>query len=279
MKGYGGMQMLLTIQELYFKERGRDLFNQFDFIAGTSIGGVTALGAADLNAKGWSTDKILSLKGRDMIDEAREKCFKSMSLKNILFSNQLVRQDSQVIDVLQPDFDKPLRQKHCIPTMVCIAAVKERLAFIEKEETLDEIASRELEPLIARTYDYPKTFNSSIPLASSSSDMRLYQAMAATSAAPVVFDSVKTEVDGKKRILGDGGLFQNCPMSLALDEVSRLYPTRPLGVILNIGYGPEEEALIHRTIDTARLVHPNLHYQRIAPHDARIFRQPKQTFK
>ncbi|GFH52481.1 hypothetical protein CTEN210_08957 [Chaetoceros tenuissimus] len=255
MKGYGGMQMLLTIQEVYFKERGRDLFQQFDFIAGTSVGGITALGAADLNANGWSTDEILSMKCRVMIDEAREKCFKSMSLKNIVFSNQM----------------------HCIPTTVCIAAVKERLAFIEKEETLDEIASRELEPLIARTYDYPKTFNSNIPLASSSSDMRLYQAMAATSVAPVVFDSVKTEVDGKERILGDGGLFQNCPMSLALDEVSRLYPTRPLGVILNIGYGPEEEALIHRTIDTARLVHPNLHYQRIAPHDVFKDFSPAET--
>lgn len=125
MKGYGGMQMLSSLQELYCKEKGRDLFDQFDFIAGTSIRGVTALGAADLNANGWSTDAMLSLKGRDMIDEAGEKSFKSISLKNILFSNQLVRKDSQVIDVLQPDFDKPLRQDYCIPTMVCIAAVKE----------------------------------------------------------------------------------------------------------------------------------------------------------
>lgn len=84
--------------------------------------------------------------------------------------------------------------------------------------------------------------------------MTLYQAIAATSSAPIVFDSVKTAIDGKERIFGDGGLFQNCPMSLALDEVSRLYPTRLLGVILNIGYGPRKEA--------------NLRYRRIAPHEA-----------
>lgn len=134
---------------------------------------------------------------------------------------------------------------------------------------MEDIATRELEPFIARTYEYPlisKECDQPKPLASSSSAMKLYEAMAATSVVPLILDSVKVDVEGRKRIMGNGGIFQNCPMALALDEVRQLYPTRPLGVILNIGYDPDEENLIHRTIETARLVHPNLHYQRIAPH-------------
>lgn len=101
-------------------------------------------------------------------------------------------------------------------------------------------------------------------LAQSSCDMRLWEAMAATAALPLVVDRVQAKVDGRVRSMIDGGMLQNCPISLAIDEARRLYR---FGVILNIGYSEYEEKFIHRTIETTRLVHPNLHFQRIAPLD------------
>ena len=89
----------------------------------------------------------------------------------------------------------------------------------------------------------------------------------ATGAPPVLVDRVRAKVDGKMRIMADGGLFQNCPLALAIDEASRLYPGRPIGTILNLGYLDYEEPFIHRTLETARLKHPNMHFQRIAAND------------
>lgn len=61
--------------------------------------------------------------------------------------------------------------------------------------------------------------------------------------------------------MADGALFQNCPLALAIDEASRLYPGRPIGTILNLGFFDRDEPFIHRTLETARLKHPNTHFQ------------------
>ena len=62
--------------------------------------------------------------------------------------------------------------------MVCIAAVKESKE--RDEEAFGEIREREIEPLVARSYEYPQTENVSKtkPLAASSSGMQLCEAMA-----------------------------------------------------------------------------------------------------
>jgi len=97
--------------------------------------------------------------------------------------------------------------------------------------------------------------------------MKMFEAMAATASVPLLFDRVRVTIDGKVRELADGTIFQCCPLSLAIDEARRLYPGRPLGVILSLGFKGGEEKFIERTIATARIAHPNLHFQRISPED------------
>ena len=67
--------------------------------------------------------------------------------------------------------------------------------------------------------------------------------------------------------MADGGIFQNCPLSLAIAEAHRLYPGRPIGVIVNVGYNDYEDRFIQQTVETTRLLHHNLHFHRIAPNE------------
>ena len=95
--------------------------------------------------------------------------------------------------------------------------------------------------------------------------MMLYEGCAATSAVPVLLDRVRIEVDDQLRIFADGMIFQNCPMSLCIDEAQRLYPNRPIGVIVSLGFTNDEDELIQKTIESTRIRYPNLHFQRIVP--------------
>ena len=58
--------------------------------------------------------------------------------------------------------------------------------------------------------------------------MMLYEGCAATSAVPVLVDRVQIEVDDHLRIFADGMMFQNCPMSLCIDEAQSYIQTAPL---------------------------------------------------
>lgn len=237
------------------------------------MGGIYSFFISLYNAKGYETKGVL-LEGRNMMDLATEKSLRKLSPLNLLSCNPMVEEGTQLVDVLKDHFDFPLLSPDCIPTMTLISSIKDT----EDEYSLEgeSFGHCNIEPLIARTYEYSSQTQSSRhiqndsknkPLAYSSCDMRLYEAMAATGAAPLLMDTVQAQVDGNVRSMADGGMLQNCPISLAIDEARRLYGNRPIGVILNVGYSKEEEIFIHRTIETTRLVHPDLHFQRIAPHD------------
>lgn len=229
MKGYAAVATVEAIQDHYL-EKDQDFFGQFDLIAGTSVGGMSALLVSHYWSLGCTTDEVIS-KGRDVMDDIRDNGFSKINFCNLLCCNQLIEKRSQMIHFLHKYFDIPLKNPNCIPTMVCIAAVKDSKE--RDEETLEDIEDREIEPLIGRTYEYPNAPNhEDVPkLAHSSSGMKMYEAMAATGSPPVLVDRVRAKVDGKMRIMADGGLFQNCPLALAIDEANRLFPGRPIGVI------------------------------------------------
>lgn len=134
-----------------------------------------------------------------------------------------------------------------------------------QDDDLKTIQNREFEPFIARNFEYPEENQDKEPLAKSSNKMMLYEGCAATSAVPVLVDRVRIEVDDHLRIFADGMMFQNCPMSLCIDEAQRLYPNRPIGVIVSLGFTNDEDELIQKTIESTRIRHPNLHFQRIVP--------------
>lgn len=130
-----------------------------------------------------------------------------------------------------------------------------------------------VEPIVLRTYNYPVIGSKKIDqhdaiAKSSSSIVSGTEATAATAAVPGVVHQIKAIMDGKKVSLADGGLFGCCPIAIAIDEASRLYPGRPLGVVLSIGLNKddEEDAYIERSVEIAKSVNPNLHFRRIVPH-------------
>jgi len=183
-----------------------------------------------------------------------------MSLFTLCRTGALVEKKNHILSILEKRFDQPLKSEG-IPTMALIAA---KVNDEDQDELEVDVDKRDYEPLIARTYEYPNRLNNK-PLAKSTSSMKLFEAMAATSSVPPLFDRVRVNIDGKVRALADGTIFQCCPLSLAIDEARRLYPGRPLGVILNLGFNDGEHNFIERTITTARIAHPNLHFQRISP--------------
>ena len=98
---------------------------------------------------------------------------------------------------------------------------------------------------------------------SGTSDLKLCQAIAATSAIPGAFARERINVNGKSKLLADGGIFCNCPVAVALNEAQSLWPNRPIGVVLSFGLDPTENDLAQQSIDAFRLNHPGLYYQRL----------------
>jgi len=201
-----------------------------------------------------------------VIDDIRENCFKRISLLTLCCTGALVEKKHHILPILEKRYQGPLKHDG-IPAFALIAAKvdeeeKDRNAVLDFDE-----GNFNYEALIARTYEYPNGSPNTKPLAKSTSSMKISEAMGATSAVPPLVDRVRAIVDGKMRTMADGGIFQVCPLSLAIDEARRLYPRRPLGVILNLGFNDNEEKFIERTITTARMANPNLHFQRISADD------------
>ena len=122
------------------------------------------------------------------------------------------------------------------------------------------------EPFVFRTYDYPDdNVGSSNALVASSASVTAIQATAATTALPMVVHSVKARLEDKDVSFVDGSLYGSCPLHVAIDEARQLFPRRPLGVVLSIGFRDVEDALRDRVIKVARRVSPDLHFHRLAP--------------
>ena len=205
------------------------------------------------------------LEGRDVLDDIRENSFKRISYLTLCCTGAMIEKEHQVLRILEKRYHGPLKRDG-IPAFVLIAAKVDEEEEDGNAVDFDE-SNFNYEALIARTYEYPNDSPNTKPLAKSTGSMEMFEAMSATSAVPPLVDRVRAIVDGKMRTMADGGIFQICPLSLAIDEARRLYPRRPLGVILNFGFTDYEEELIERTITTARMANPNLHFQRISADD------------
>ncbi len=85
----------------------------------------------------------------------------------------------------------------------------------------------------------------------------------------MVFKPIKINIEGNEIEFMDGGIFcANDPTAIAIRKAQRLYPGRPLGVLimsLDLGTKQQEDELPCRAIDIARQHHPNLHFHRLIP--------------
>lgn len=83
---------------------------------------------------------------------------------------------------------------------------------------------------ILRNYNYPPDVESAFM---GSSEMTLWQAIRASSAAPVFFDDC--QIEDKKFV--DGGFMANNPSGVALSEAKKLWPDREVDLLLSVGTG------------------------------------------
>lgn len=257
MRGYA----LVVMIEMMQKKAGKNLLDCFDLVGGTSVGGCAALICN--RSDSFETGHMLM---RDVIDDVREDCFEGMKSGNNflrLFSEgNLLQKDQYMIETLKKRYpDETLLNKNGVPSFVVTT---------KKVKTNGNEEEVEFEPYILRSYDYENKDGAKkdiyTPLADSTSSVLLHEAMAATSAVPPLVDRVKVTCNGKQVALGDGGLVSNCPVVHALDEAKRLYPGRPIGVIVSLGFTNDQDANANRAVDVMRLSSPGLHFQRISPH-------------
>jgi predicted acylesterase/phospholipase RssA len=254
MKGYALNEMMSVIDEKYGEDQ-TGILSYFDLIGGASIVGALAMILNKMKSVKESCDE-----NRDGTDDIRERVFSRMKLSNLLISGASIdNNEDQMAAIFSGRWGSPgppLLYPDGPPAMA-VAAMR-----------YDDC----VEPIVLRTYNYPNTgsknFNQHDAIVkSSSSIVSGTEATAATAAVPGVVHQIKATMGGKEVSLADGGLFGNCPIAIAIDEARRLYPRRPLGVVLSIGLNKNDEvdSYIKRSVKIAKSVNPALHFHRIVP--------------
>ena len=76
--------------------------------------------------------------------------------------------------------------------------------------------------------------------------IQVRHAARATSAAPTYFEPKKINIDGKRRVLVDGGIFINSPGVSALAEARRIFPSEEDFFLLSIGTGEHTRSITHK---------------------------------
>ena len=192
--------------------------------------------------------------------------FSNFGLLNLIKSGSLISEENSFKAIARRRYGAhtPLKNPDTIPTMVLATARNDNEMLAG--QLSEKLTSCTYDPFILRSYDYPPDVNEQQTyIFDGTSDVKLYEAMAATSAVPGAVDRVRIMVDGKQKSLADGMGCCNNPVAIAMHEARVLYPNRPLGVVLSIGFGSGEDPLIQRAVEMARFSSPGLHFQRIVP--------------
>ncbi|MEM0514882.1 patatin-like phospholipase family protein [Pseudoalteromonas sp. YIC-827] len=180
----------------------------FDLIAGTSTGGILALGLAKDDGQGVPQYSAQALV--DMYEQHGKE----------IFPRSLWRGVSSVGGLLDEAYPH------------------KGLELILKQYFNDEPLGASLTRLLLTTYDIHNRkplFLKSWRLEHHTVLMR--HAARATSAAPTYFEPAHIPVDGAKRALVDGGVFINSPSVSAYAEAQRIYPEESEFMLVSLGTG------------------------------------------
>ena len=192
---------------------GRPLYQVFDLIAGTSTGGIIALGigTAARNGKPFTPHELLQF----YIDHGPAIFAKTWY--------------TPIKQWFRPKYS-PLPLERVLKTYF-----------------QDAKLSTALTPLLISSYDLhaqvPFFFKSHMILRDPTYNWKLAEVARATSAAPTFFPPIKLSATGIQYALVDGGVFVNNPAMASYAEASRLYPQANRFVIVSIGTGDRYDRL------------------------------------
>ena len=204
--GIRGLIPALVLQTLE-AELGRPIAQCFDLIAGTSTGGILALGLAKPGQDGKPEHKASDLV--KLYEEHGRVIFKRSFWRGVTSIGNLTeeRYPANALEtVLQRYLGAvPLRQS-VTDVLVTAYDIERRQPFFFKSWRGDRNA---------------------VPM---------WQAGRATSAAPTFFEPARIEVDGQLRALIDGGVFVNNPAMSAYAEVCRRHGPEDI-LVVSLGTG------------------------------------------
>jgi patatin-like phospholipase/acyl hydrolase len=187
----------------------------FDLIAGTSTGGVLALGVTTPHPDDPTQAKFTAKQGVELYEQQGHRIFDHSLL-------QKFRSGWNITD-----------EKY--PSAAVETVLKESFgdAYLHEALTNVLITSYEIERRI------PWFFHSSRAKVDPNYDFKVWQVARATSAAPTYFEPAKIEVGGLERYyaLVDGGMFANNPAMCALVEARTTHPETPNVLVVSLGTG------------------------------------------
>jgi hypothetical protein len=212
--GIRGIIPAIILSEMQ-KRLGKDLHNAFDLIAGTSTGGIIALGigTACNNGRPYSPDELVDLYVQNGPAIFRKSLF--TPLKE-LFSPKY-----------SPD------------------ALEETLArFFQDTEFKSALT-----PLLISSYDLqgqlPFFFKSHRIAADPSWNWPVTSIARATSAAPTFFPPLHLMKGNQDYALVDGGVFVNNPAMAAYAEARALYPNSAKFKVVSVGTGDRQDRIAY----------------------------------
>jgi patatin-like phospholipase/acyl hydrolase len=206
----GGIRGLIpsTLLAEIESRMGKPISHCFDLIAGTSTGGILALGLTTPNEGGAPRYSAQDLCGlyRDFGED--------------IFASSLSRKVKTLGGLLHAKYShKPLE------------GVLER--YFQDAKLKDALT-----PVLISSYDIEKRapffFKS---WRENRRHISMMDAARATSAAPTFFEPHQVSVEGKMRTLIDGGVFINNPAMSAYVEAKRLFPREDEFMVVSIGTG------------------------------------------
>ena len=212
--GIRGIIPAIILGELQ-KRLGRSLPEAFDLVAGTSTGGIIALGIGTRGNQGgpYSPDELLNLYVRNAA---------SIFKKNILTPEKEVLFPKYSPDglekVLTEFFQATEFRTALTPLLVSSYDLQSQLPFFFKSHRIASEAH----------YNWP-----------------VASIARATSAAPTYFPPLHLTRGAEDYALVDGGVFVNNPAMAAYAEARRLYPAADRFVVVSVGTGDRQDRITY----------------------------------
>ncbi|MCP4605874.1 MAG: patatin [Proteobacteria bacterium] len=205
--GIRGLIPAMVLTEIE-KQIGRQIAKTFDLIAGTSTGGILALGLCKDNGQGkpsFSSEKLASL--------YRER-------GNEIFSRSLWKGLSSVGGITDEKYSHQGIEK------------------ILEEYFEDDQLETSLTKVLITSYDIenrkPVFFKS---WKDEWKSVKMRHAARATSAAPTFFEPALVQAGNTRKALIDGGVFVNNPAVTAYAEAKRIFPEETNFLVVSLGTG------------------------------------------
>ena len=214
-RGLYSAQMLKNIEE----KCGVDFYNDFDLIVGTSTGSILA-GAI---VQKINLDKVISLYENEGKNIFKKRRFCRFGLYKSKYNPEYLKEQLKSIfgNTTFKDIKKPL--------LINTTDIGNSSQFVFKT-----------------TFNNQKDANGDIKNLVRDPDIALYDAILASSSAPIFFPPHKIG----NYLLADGGLWANSPVLVALAEAKKIFNIEPNDVVVvSIGTGVEENDYL---IDTKK---------------------------